>query len=458
MSEGSLRLLERCRERIASRDAVLGFVGLGYVGLPVSLAFAAAGFEVRGHDIDAARVAALAEGRAAFAHSEPGLGELLASVSPTGRFRASAKTEVLAGAEVLFLAVDTPVGQDHRLNRERFEAGLAAVASAMRAGALIVIESTIPPGTIDGLVIPFLQERSGLRAGETFFVLHCPERLRPGRLLHNLRNLSRLVGGDSEITSSVGVLLYRNVVFAPLLPVDYRTAEVVKTAENAARDIQIALANQLAIVCDHAGVDVRDVRAAVNDLWSREPLVLEPGPGVGGHCLPKDPWLMVDLVEDPSARALVTGARALNDHMPRHVVAIVERAARDAGLVLADSVVVLLGASYNADSDDTRNSPALDVAALLGPLVGDLRQHDPHVTRYDADVMEVMRGADVAVLLVGHAEYRQLDLVAVRERMRHAVIVDTRRALDAQTCRASGFRYTALGISALARPERSLAR
>jgi UDP-N-acetyl-D-mannosaminuronic acid dehydrogenase len=448
----SARLLERCRERIASGSAVLGFIGLGYVGLPVGLAFAAAGFEVRGFDIDEQRVAALREGHSPFAPSEPGLIELLTSVLPGGHFRFAASRDVLADAEVFFLAIDTPVNADHHLNRARFEAGLDIIGGALREGALVIIESTIPPGTIDGSVIPYLDRRSGLRAGETYFILHCPERLRPGRLLHNLRNLARLVGGDTEVTSAIGVLLYRNVVFAPLQPVHYRMAEVVKTAENAARDVQIALANQLAVVCDQAGVDVGQVRAAINDLWSREPLILEPGPGVGGHCLPKDPWLMVDLIDEPDARALVTGARAMNNYMPTHVAAIVRRALGPEQLDLADAVVLLLGVAYNADSDDTRNSPAIAVAELLQTQVKELRQHDPLVAGYAKPLSELATGADVVVLLVAHAEYRKLDLAALRTRMRHRVIVDTRRALDAQTCSAAGFRYVALGVSALRSP------
>lgn len=454
MADAGVALLDRCRKRIASQEAVLGFVGLGYVGLPVGLAFAAAGFDVRGHDIDRARTAALREGRTPFAQAEPGLVELLASVLPSKRFEVGETHESLDDVEVFFLAIDTPVDASHRLNRSRFEAGLDAIGAMMREGALVVVESTIPPGTMDGIVIPFLERRSGLRAGESFFVLHCPERLRPGRLLHNLRNLSRLVGGDTELTSAIGVQLYRNVVFAPLQPVHYRTAEVVKTAENMARDVQIALANQLAVVCDHAGVDVRDVRTAINDLWSREPLVLEPGPGVGGHCLPKDPWLMVEPVDDPAGRSLVAGARAMNEYMPRHVVSLSRRALETAGTRLEDAVVVLLGAAYNADSDDTRNSPALAVAELLRNQVRELRQHDPHVAAYASPLLDAASGADLALLLVGHAEYREIDLSALRGSMRRPVIVDTRRALDAETCRAAGFSYVALGVSGLRDPAR----
>lgn len=447
-ASGRAALLDRLRLRIEGREAVLGFVGLGYVGLPVSLAYAAAGFTVRGHDIDPARIEAIRSGKLPFATSEPGLSELLETVRSTDRFVTSPSDDALHGCDVFFLAVDTPVDAQHQLLRERFASGLNAVAPHLTAGSLVVVESTVPPGTMDRIVIPTLEQSTGLRAGEAFFVLHCPERLRPGRLLRNLRNLSRLVGGADEQTSAIGVALYKNVVFAPLHPVHYRTAEVVKTAENTARDVQIALANQLAVVSDHAGVDVRSVRAAINELWRDEPLVLEPGPGVGGHCLPKDPWLLVEGL-DEQERALVAGARTMNLYMATHVVDIARALLSRAERTLEHSIVVVLGIAYDANSDDTRNSPGAAIASRLEQAGAVVRVHDPNVPPHDLPLAEALRGTDLAIIVAAHDQYRSLDLALLRSTMRTAAVLDTRRMLDAQTLELAGVRYAALGVSAL---------
>jgi UDP-N-acetyl-D-mannosaminuronic acid dehydrogenase len=434
--------------KVKQRTAVLGFVGMGYVGLPVSLSFAAVGFTVRVHDVDKLRVDQIERGELPFGISEPGLAELFRDTAGPDRFRVSLDPQILAGADVYFLAIDTPILDDLDLDASRFLEGVRKIARYVRKDTMVVVESTVPPGTIDETVVPELEKFSGLKAGRDFLVLHCPERLRPGRLLHNLRTLGRLVGGDSEATRDLGMLLYQSILPAKLTGVDYRTAEVAKTAENAVRDVQIALANQLAIVCDFAGVDVRFVRAAVNQLWQDEPLVLEPGAGVGGHCLPKDPWLLVSgLTADQ--RTLIAGARALNSMMPRHVVSIATSILTQARVPVATATVAVLGVSYNNNTDDTRNSPGLAVADLLRSQGVTVRLHDPGVTLYDGDVIETLRGCDLAVVINSHLPYAQLDLKAVQLVMRHACILDTRRCLDGDKARALGLTYRALGIGAL---------
>lgn len=435
-------------DKILHRRVRLGFVGLGYVGLPVSLSFASAGFEVRGFDIDESRINAVQAGLLPFAKSEPGLAQLLTDVIKTGRLTTSHEASVLDGCDFQFLAIDTPIDEDKRLDRERLEAGLAAIARYLRVGDTLVIESTIAPGTIDDFVIPTIRRISGLTIGVDISLIHCPERLRPGRLLKNLVNLPRFVGADSPPAAEAATALYATVVHAELHATHYRTAEVIKTAENAARDVQIALANQLAIVCDLAGVSFDAVRGAVNDLWSREPLVLQAGPGVGGHCLPKDPWLMVAQLGDPAMRSLVSGARAMNGYMPRHVVAVILRLIRQRPDI-SNATVTLLGVSYNADSDDTRNSPTFDVAALLAPLGIRVRLHDPLVAGFDGPLAEVLAGAHVCVLMVAHHVYLNLLSAEVASTMATPIILDTRRALNQDAAESLGFRYAAVGRSAL---------
>jgi UDP-N-acetyl-D-mannosaminuronic acid dehydrogenase len=429
---------------IDDRSAVLGFVGLGYVGLPVSLSLAAAGFRVRGCDSNLDRIKALRARQLPFAHREPGLLELLASIGP-GAFDVSAEQSILADADVVFVAIDTPLGDDGHFDADRFTAGIRTGSASLRPGTALIVESTIPPGTIDRIVIPELEARS-LVVGRDVLVLHCPERLRPGRLLHNLRSMGRLIGGDSDAAVALGIALYRTIVPAPLQGVHYRTAEVCKTAENTVRDVQIALANQLAVVCDSADVDFRQVRAAVNTLWRDEPIVLEAGPGVGGHCLPKDPWLMVEGVPDARGSALVRGARAMNDFMPQHVADLATAMLEGSSRPLSEATVVVLGLAYNDDSDDDRNSPGRTVAAALRSAGAEVREHDPLIPRYGGSLDEAFRGADLAVLIDAHSDYRSLDYSRLAASMRTRLFLDTRRAFDAQVMTSHGLTYRALGV------------
>ena len=235
---------------------------------------------------------------------------------------------------------------------------------------------------------------------------------------------------------------------ADLVVTDWQTAEVIKTAENAARDVQIALANQLALVCDHVGVDFRRVREQINRLWNDQPLILDPGPGVGGYCLPNDPWLLMSAMPQGAASALIEGSRALNDAMPSHVADITERALRDAGLAIGGAAVAVLGLTYEANSDDERNAPGPRVAADLERRGAYVVRHDPFVTPQRA-LVDVIHGCDVAVLVVPHNDYRDADWTAIGDAMRHRVVVDCRRALEADALRVAGFGYYALGVAAL---------
>lgn len=415
-------------------------VGLGYVGVPVATSFAAAGFDVVGVDTNNARVDALNSGRLPLATTEPDLESLLQAVLAGGRFHAVADEAALAGRDVAIVAVDTPIDERHRPDARQLEHACRTLAERLTRPCLVVIESTVAPRTLRDLIAPIL--------GEGIFLIHCPERVRPGRLLRNLREVARLVGASDPEVAVLGTELYRNVVHADLVVTDWETAEVIKTAENAARDVQIALANQLALVSDYVGVDFRKIREQINRLWNDQPLILDAGPGVGGHCLPKDPWLLVSAIPLGAASALIEGSRALNDAMPSHVADITERACRNAGLEIAGATAAVLGLTYEANSDDQRNAPGPRVAEELERRGARVGRHDPFVTP-DRALLDVVRGTDVAVVVVPHKSYRETDWAALGDVMRRRVIVDCRRALEADALRLLGFSYHALGVAAL---------
>jgi UDP-N-acetyl-D-mannosaminuronic acid dehydrogenase len=283
--------LKQLRQKIEDKTASLGVIGLGYVGLPVAALFAEVGFRVIGVDLKDDRVQWINAGKSPIGGQEPGLAELIEKVVNDGKLWTTTEYEPLREADVVLISVETPIDPDHVPRFEALSAALRSLAEVLRRGALIIIESTIAPGTMDRLVRPLLEEVSGYRVGEDTYLGHCPERVMPGKLLHNMRSISRVCGADSMDTGIVIRDLYKQIVEADVEIVDCVTAELVKTAENTYRDVNIAFANELALICEAAGGDVWKVRELVNKVPGRN--VLLPGAGVGGHCLPKDPWLLV---------------------------------------------------------------------------------------------------------------------------------------------------------------------
>lgn len=399
--------LEALKIKIEQKDSLIGVIGLGYVGLPVAVVFADAGFDVIGVDVKEERVDAINAGRSPIEGKEPGLADLLASVVESGRFIASTDYEDLGRADVILIAVETPIDDDHIPGFEALKSALKNLGPVMKAGALVIVESTIAPGTMEKLVRPFLEELSGRKVDEDIFLGHCPERVMPGKLLKNLRTVSRVCGGYSPETAVVMVALYDHIVDADLDPTDCVTAELVKTAENAYRDVNIAFANELALICEAVGGNVWDVRELVNKSPGRN--VLLPGAGVGGHCIPKEPWLLAYGAEGSDVPLrLIPAAREINDGMPQHIAEMTLDALRELDKNPETSTVVVLGYAYLENSDDERNSPTKRLLGILEKEVGKVLVHDPNIVRYQGNVQTVVDQADAVVLMVAHDEYRDL--------------------------------------------------
>jgi UDP-N-acetyl-D-mannosaminuronic acid dehydrogenase len=432
-------------ERITRKDVPLGVIGLGYVGLPMAATLARAGFSVTGVDIDARRVETINAGQSPIGGEEPGVAELIAEVSAAGRLRATTDHAELASAEIVIICVDTPVDPDtHKPSYQALRGALAALGKVIGPGALVVIESTIAPGTMERVVRPELERASGKRAGQDFFLGHCPERVMPGVLLHNLRKMSRTVGGQTPEVAEAMVALYRSYVESDLDPADLLTAEIVKTAENAYRDVQIAFANELAVICEELGADVFTVRELVNKSPGRA--ILFPGAGVGGHCIPKDPWLLIANLGDEHRPRLIPAAREINEHMPRHTVELLRDALAERGRALKGARIAVLGYAFREETDDFRDSPSEHLVAELRAQGAVPAIHDPYVPGYTGPLDEAVQGAHAAVVMVAHRPYRQLDLADLGARMELPVLVDGRHVVDAAAARAHGFSYRAIGI------------
>jgi UDP-N-acetyl-D-mannosaminuronic acid dehydrogenase len=436
-------VLTELKSKIEERSAVIGVIGLGYVGLPVAGMFARAGFRVIGIDIKADRIETIQAGLSPIEGDEPGLAELLAETVRAGRLSATTNYAALQQADVILIDVETPVEIDRMPRYKALKGACTHLRAVLKSGALVIVESTIAPLTCDGVVRPMLEE-TGKHLNIDFYLGACPERVMPGKLLKNLRTLSRVCGGSTPETAQAMIALYGTIVEAELDATDCVTAELVKTAENAFRDVSIAFANELALACEATGGDFLRVRELVNKSPGRN--VLLAGAGVGGHCIPKDSWLLAHGVNGRVPVQLITSARAVNDYMPLHVLKLVERELRRAVVDIEGARIAVLGYTYLEDSDDTRNSPSAVLIAHLEESGAEVMIHDPWVAHLEGDVYERVRACDAVIVMVAHSAYRDLNLEQMAAVLRTPILIDGRRVFEAAQARAAGLTYRAIGL------------
>lgn len=409
----------------------LSVVGLGYVGLTTALLAARAGYKVTGVDTNAERLAMVAAGRTPFSEHEPALEALCAELVRDGKLTVSKK---VVAADYVFVAVPTPVQEDGQPDTTALVSALRAVAAAAANLQLLSVESTLAPGTMQALVAPLFE-----RAAST--VIHAPERVMPGKLVHNATTLARVLGVESDAAWQLASEIYTRIYGAPLRRCNWVNAELTKTAENAWRDVNIAFANTLALACEAAGGDFDIVRERVNESPGRQ--VLKAGVGVGGACLPKDTHLLAAVLpSDGYLRA----ARSTNERMPAHAAALIEQAA---GGSLRGKRVLILGASYLENVGDIAHSPALALATLLRGAGAAVEQHDPHLAAFDGDVYQQATGCDLIALATDHDAYTMLDWRQLRQRAAaNAAFVDLRSSILLDAAMREGFRVRRLGRGA----------
>ncbi|NLT05400.1 MAG: nucleotide sugar dehydrogenase [Solirubrobacterales bacterium] len=380
----------------------VGVVGLGYVGLPLAVAFAEAGHSVVGVDTDTRKVAAVAAGES---HIEDIPSERLAAVG--GLLTASTDYNVLADCDAVLIAVPTPLTANREPDLGPLISSARALARVLREGQLVVLESTTYPGTTREQLVPLLEE-SGLAAGRDFNVAFSPERVDPGRTDHTLRTTPKIVGGLTLACRDRAVTLYRHVCDELVEVSSPEPAELAKLLENVFRSVNIALVNELAMLCDRMGIDVWEVI----DAASTKPygfMRFDPGPGMGGHCLPVDPfYLSWKAREYGQPTEFVELAGEVNQRMPEFCVARIARALNDHSKPVRGSRIAVLGVSYKAGVGDVRESPALRIIRMLDEQGAVVSYHDDYVPELpdlgyaNEPLAEVLDGADAAVIVTAH--------------------------------------------------------
>jgi UDP-N-acetyl-D-glucosamine dehydrogenase len=421
---------EQLLERITARTAVVGIIGLGYAGLPLAVSFAEAGFHVIGHDLDAERVAAINAGQS-YIGDIPA--ERLAALE--GRLTASADGDVLRDCDAITICVPTPLSKARAPDISAIVAATESIAQRLRPGQLVVLESTTYPGTTDEIVLPRL-EASGLRVGQDFFLAFAPERIDPGNRHFAARNTPKVVGGVTPACREVAAALYGQVVERVVPVSSTRTAEMAKLLENTFRAVNIALVNEMAVMCNALDVDVWEViDAAATKPFGFMPFY--PGPGLGGHCIPVDPhylsWKLKTL--NQTAR-FIELAGEINGRMPGFVVSRVADALNERRLAVNGARVLVLGVTYKRDVADTRESPALEILEQQAAKGAVVSYHDPFVPvleinehlRLTSAALDAstMGAADCVVVCADHSAY---DWRHIAEWA--SLIVDTRNALKA---------------------------
>ena len=419
---------EALAEKIKSRTARVGVVGLGYVGLPLAVEFAKAGFSVTGIDVQESKIAKLKRGES-YVQDVPT--DKLRPLVESRKFSATTDFSAVADLDTINIAVPTPLRKTKDPDMSYIVSACQEIARHFSPGKLVILESTTYPGTTDELVLPML-ERPGLKAGEHFFLCFSPERVDPGNPKFQTVNIPKVVGGITPACTRLGALFYSQALERVVPVSSTRVAEMVKLLENTFRMINIGLVNEMALMCDRMGINVWEViDAAATKPFGFMPFY--PGPGLGGHCIPIDPFYLSWKTKQAGIEArFIDLAGYINGQMPHFVVDKIQNALNDHSKPLKGSHVHILGVAYKRNIDDVRESPALDIILLLERRGAQVTYSDPFVpsVRLDhrelsaQDALTMSSSADCVVVVTDHAAF---DYAAIVQRA--PLIVDTRNAL-----------------------------
>ncbi|MCK4733301.1 MAG: nucleotide sugar dehydrogenase [Methanophagales archaeon] len=401
-------------------------IGLGYIGLPTACLFADAGYEVIGVDVNQETIGKLNQGKLPF--EEKGLEEIFENALPNMIFETRPEA-----ADVFLIAVPTPLDKEAKMADLRYvREATKSISNYIKGDSLVILESTVPPGTSERLILPMLKNKAHF--------VHCPERAIPGNTIHEMIYNDRIIGSTEKESGEHAKEIYSSFVKGNIYLTNLRTAEMVKIMENTFRDINIALANEFAQIAEESGVNIW----AAIELANKHPRVniLKPGPGVGGHCIAIDPWF---LVENSVRSRIVNLAREINESMPRHVLRLVKELG-----IGTHSTITVLGVAYKSDVDDTRETPALKFIKLAENEGYTVKVHDPYVQSFEYEILSLdvaVKDSDCIVIITDHSKFKDIDPGEISKLMRKKFIVDSRNILDQDKWRKAGFNVKVLGMT-----------
>ena len=410
-------------------------IGLGYIGLPTASILAAHDFEVVGVDINSEILKVINDGGIHI--EEPGLHTLVQAAIKSGKLKAVSNPEP---ADIFIIAVPTPFTKEKKADLNYIKSAAKSIAPLICKDNLVILESTSPPGTCRDVLEPIFR-LFGLEVGRDYYLVHCPERVLPGYTLKELIQNDRIVGGIDKKSAEKAAQFYKVFIEGDIYLTDSTTAEMVKLMENTYRDVNIALANELAKICEKLGINAWEVIRLAN-LHPRVNLHT-PGPGVGGHCIAVDPWFIVE--KYPSDTEIITLSRKINDSMPEYTVAHIRKIVEG----INNPKIAILGVTYKGNIDDTRESPAFKIIAGLEKIGIKYSIYDPHVQEFEyelSSLKEAFNGADCAVILTNHDEFRFLHPEEIGKLMKIKVLFDTKYCVDHNIWKQNGFKVYCLGV------------
>jgi nucleotide sugar dehydrogenase len=444
---------EEILDALKNQKIVVCVVGLGRVGLPTAAIFANSGFKVLGVDIDEKVVSGINSGSCRF-YDEPGLKELVEKVTRSERLTASCDvSSCIPKSELVIMCVPTPVSESKVPNFSYILKASSEVAKSLREGTLMIIESTVSPGTIEDVIVPLIEKESGMKAAKDFGIASCPERTNPGESLKKMNSVPRVIGGIDARSTEIAGMIYKCVLNVPIVSVSNpKTANAVKLTENIFRDVNIALMSEFAILYEKLGIDAIEVINACATKWNFIPHY--PGAGVGGPCLPANAYYIINEgLKVGYIPHLVRMAREINDRMPDHVVTLVTEALNKIGKVVSKSKIAILGVSYKPNVHDLQMTPFKNVFNGLRLMGASVTIFDPMFkgeTVFGVTVAqsmeEALKAADCIVIGTSHEEFKKMDLKRVAMICNNpAALVDTQHIVAPAKAKENGFSFAGVG-------------
>lgn len=439
-------------KKYSNKEAVICIIGLGYVGLPTAVNFAEKGFIVIGAEKNTRIVDLINNGGCHL--KDLNLDERVKKVVQDKKLIATTDTtDATRKSDVIIIIVPTPVKHDKTPDLQYIISAGEDISKGLGRNKLVILESTVYPGVTEDVLNPIL-EITGLKAGQDYGLAYCPERYNPGDEEHTIENIVRVMGAITPEWGNLAQQLYKNIVKDVFRVKDIKTAEAAKVIENIQRDLNIALMNELAMIFSKMDIDIMDVIEAASTKWNFN--VYYPGAGVGGHCLPVDPYYLVKKAEELGYHSkVITAGRAINDYMPRYVFELLVDALNECERAVKKSKIVVMGFSYKENVGDPRETPSEYLIKELEKKKADVHIVDPHIenaylSKYgtvDQDIYIALDGADALVLMTGHDEFRDLDLEIIYRIMNVPIIVDGRRFFDRNKIIEHKFIYRGIGVA-----------